>query len=140
ETAGGQCTCELVAAEHAYAGEALHERAGDGRGQGTSVAAREQRDPAAPRDLIDGSHRTLDQVQRSEAADRVDAALAERQRAGVPAQVGDIVGVGLLHRARQHRPRRVETDYHAVARGAGETAREVAGAAGHVQYPLAARE
>jgi hypothetical protein len=39
ETQGGQCVCELFAAEHAHAHETPDERTGDGSWYGASVAA-----------------------------------------------------------------------------------------------------
>src|SRR5271166_6756102 len=135
---------QLVAAEDPHSGRRAHDRAAHRGWDWAAMAARQQGDPTAgsnnASDLVERPHRLLDQVQRSKAADRVETAVPERQRAGIAAHIGDIGTLGLPHRNGQHRARRIESHHEARVRDAGELAREIAGPAGDVQHPAARRE
>ena len=94
------------------------------------------------RHRVQRRERLVEQVQRGEAADRVEAAVAERQADRVAADVGDVRRLlGVLHRAREHRLRRVEPDHEpALPDRARELAHEVAGTAGDVEHGVARPE
>ena len=134
---------DLVAPEHPQprrgADQRAHRRRRQrraGRGQDRQAAARGEH--ALHR--VERGQRRVEQVQRGEAADGVEAAVAERQPDRVAAHVGDVASVcaGVLDRAREHRLRRVEPDHQpALADRARELAHEVARPAGDVEHGVA---
>ena len=110
-----------------------------GTGQDRQPAARRQH----ARHRVERGQRLVEQVQRGEAADRVEGAVAERQPDRVAADVGDVRRRRAVScdRAGEHRRRRVEPDHQpALADRARELAHEVARAAGDVEHGVARPE
>ena len=131
--------------EDPHAAERADRARGGGDGERAAVDRGHQRDPPAggehADELVDRLHRLVDQVQRREAADGVEAALAERQLAGVAAHEGDVRAARRAGRALEHRRRGVEADHEPrLADGLAEAPRERARPAGHVEHALAAEQ
>ena len=83
----------------------------------------------------------LEEVKCSEAADRVEALVAEGQRLGVAAHEGDLFEARVARvadRLGEHRLGHVDAHDEAVgADRAAEVAAEIAGSAGYVEHPVA---
>ena len=110
---------EVVAAEDAHAGQGPTSASVAPARQRAAGDAREQRHAAAGRehagDLGDRAQRLLDQVQRGEAADRVEAPVAEREVRRARRAPRRSVARPLPRGLREHRARGVEPDHDPVA-------------------------